>query len=274
MSTKVCALPTCGRSNTKLKKCSICFKVAYCNKTCQKAHWKIHKKACQQISMISQKGCRVRSQPRSYDVVKAIKAGGDPWYLCPWAARRELEKGTPLLQCSNKESSEKIIRIIVDYLMEYSEAEFQEQMSGIYTIRETCTLCKQKDRHFRPQCDHFFCDECALFFEHRFPDDRDCAACRLGPQFARAKPMLMNMKMEFQQIVDNMPADPFLNQLSGGTGYQLEQEELQFIHRLNPNYKRKAILPPHLAILPDGRRIDDVNPAMAEQLRSQMYVRP
>jgi hypothetical protein len=30
----------------KVRKCSGCQQVAYCNRDCQTAHWKEHKKAC------------------------------------------------------------------------------------------------------------------------------------------------------------------------------------------------------------------------------------
>ena len=39
----------CGTAETKeakLKKCARCKMVAYCNRDCQKAHWKEHKPDC------------------------------------------------------------------------------------------------------------------------------------------------------------------------------------------------------------------------------------
>jgi hypothetical protein len=36
----------CGAVAVKLRKCSGCQQVAYCNRECQTAHWKEHKKAC------------------------------------------------------------------------------------------------------------------------------------------------------------------------------------------------------------------------------------
>ena len=47
--------PTCAQCNTAaadLKRCSHCQYVFYCNKACQKAHWKQHKHACFQSRMI------------------------------------------------------------------------------------------------------------------------------------------------------------------------------------------------------------------------------
>ena len=32
-----------------LKLCSLCKEVAYCSQSCQRAHWKQHKKACKNI---------------------------------------------------------------------------------------------------------------------------------------------------------------------------------------------------------------------------------
>lgn len=41
--------PTCAHCNTAatdLRRCSHCKKASYCNKDCQKAHWKKHKPIC------------------------------------------------------------------------------------------------------------------------------------------------------------------------------------------------------------------------------------
>ncbi|KZT39861.1 hypothetical protein SISSUDRAFT_1060783 [Sistotremastrum suecicum HHB10207 ss-3] len=37
---------SCGKPNASLRKCSICGQTSYCDKDCQKAHWKVHKKDC------------------------------------------------------------------------------------------------------------------------------------------------------------------------------------------------------------------------------------
>ena len=44
-------MPRCGNScgQQGTKRCSKCQTVYYCSKECQKAHWKIHKKACSEI---------------------------------------------------------------------------------------------------------------------------------------------------------------------------------------------------------------------------------
>jgi MYND finger len=41
-----CMEPTCGKKSTKLLFCSRCQTHEYCNRQCQKKHWKIHKKTC------------------------------------------------------------------------------------------------------------------------------------------------------------------------------------------------------------------------------------
>mmetsp|Transcript_12977 Transcript_12977/g.20390 ORF Transcript_12977/g.20390 Transcript_12977/m.20390 type:complete len:213 (+) Transcript_12977:508-1146(+) len=46
---KQCALPTCGKVHIDLRQCSGCKQVWYCDKGCQVAHWKGHKKACKQM---------------------------------------------------------------------------------------------------------------------------------------------------------------------------------------------------------------------------------
>ena len=35
-----------------MQQCNSCQFVRYCSKTCQKAHWKIHKKTCKQITSV------------------------------------------------------------------------------------------------------------------------------------------------------------------------------------------------------------------------------
>ena len=37
------------RGRRGLKLCSLCKEVAYCSQSCQRAHWKQHKKACKKI---------------------------------------------------------------------------------------------------------------------------------------------------------------------------------------------------------------------------------
>ncbi|KAK8151829.1 putative MYND domain protein [Phyllosticta citrichinensis] len=37
---------SCGKTHTKLQRCSRCQSERYCNRDCQKAHWKTHKKVC------------------------------------------------------------------------------------------------------------------------------------------------------------------------------------------------------------------------------------
>jgi hypothetical protein len=37
---------SCGKTGDNLKKCVQCESVMYCNKDCQRAAWKIHRKAC------------------------------------------------------------------------------------------------------------------------------------------------------------------------------------------------------------------------------------
>lgn len=46
-STKVCA--ACGTKSDSCKACGRCRSVAYCDRDCQRAHWKQHKDACKPI---------------------------------------------------------------------------------------------------------------------------------------------------------------------------------------------------------------------------------
>jgi len=44
------ACAQCGKSPDTLKQCIKCHSVTYCNKDCQKAHYKAHKKACPMLA--------------------------------------------------------------------------------------------------------------------------------------------------------------------------------------------------------------------------------
>ncbi|KAF2823734.1 hypothetical protein CC86DRAFT_327621 [Ophiobolus disseminans] len=46
--TSTCA--HCSKSPESLKQCNKCHSVAYCNKDCQKAHFKTHKKECASLA--------------------------------------------------------------------------------------------------------------------------------------------------------------------------------------------------------------------------------
>ncbi|KAH7042207.1 putative MYND domain protein [Macrophomina phaseolina] len=45
-STAATACASCGKTSTDLKRCAKCHSEHYCNRDCQKAHWKTHKKVC------------------------------------------------------------------------------------------------------------------------------------------------------------------------------------------------------------------------------------
>ncbi|KAF2031378.1 hypothetical protein EK21DRAFT_110980 [Setomelanomma holmii] len=46
--TPVCA--RCSKSSESLKQCLKCHSVSYCDKDCQKAHFKTHKKVCASLA--------------------------------------------------------------------------------------------------------------------------------------------------------------------------------------------------------------------------------
>ena len=39
----------CGAANRSLRRCGRCRSVHYCNRECQRGHWKIHRSSCSQI---------------------------------------------------------------------------------------------------------------------------------------------------------------------------------------------------------------------------------
>ena len=44
----------CGKDDLKLKRCCGCGVVKYCNASCQKAHWKVHKPFCVPVVLHTQ----------------------------------------------------------------------------------------------------------------------------------------------------------------------------------------------------------------------------
>jgi len=46
----------CGKTDKDLKGCNACRCIRYCSASCQKAHWKTHKKECRQIEAVLKKG--------------------------------------------------------------------------------------------------------------------------------------------------------------------------------------------------------------------------
>ena len=46
----------CQTDNTKQLNCAACLQVSYCNKKCQKDHWKLHKPRCQPWKIVSVEG--------------------------------------------------------------------------------------------------------------------------------------------------------------------------------------------------------------------------
>ena len=49
----ICANCDAMASNTHLRKCAACKRVAYCSKECQKKHWPVHKTVCKSAPMES-----------------------------------------------------------------------------------------------------------------------------------------------------------------------------------------------------------------------------
>lgn len=47
----VAACACCGSGKLVLLKCSRCRRIKYCDATCQKAHWRVHKGDCQDFTL-------------------------------------------------------------------------------------------------------------------------------------------------------------------------------------------------------------------------------
>jgi hypothetical protein len=77
---KACA--QCKKAG-KFKACVRCSSVCYCNKKCQKAHWKVHKKQCANLAQATDGGVAHPEVLKAYDdlerIGKSVKAGTLAW---------------------------------------------------------------------------------------------------------------------------------------------------------------------------------------------------
>ncbi|KAL1792449.1 hypothetical protein ACET3X_008956 [Alternaria dauci] len=74
------ACAQCGKSPDSLKQCIKCHSVTYCNKDCQKAHFKAHKKAC---PILAQEYVKLH-EPKMASKSSASTAGGRERGLQKW----------------------------------------------------------------------------------------------------------------------------------------------------------------------------------------------
>jgi hypothetical protein len=94
----VCEL--CSKEQEKMKKCSKCKAVTYCSVECQKAHWSIHKTACN-LSMNKIKHVTAEFKRR-------LKT--DPNFLS--ALLCKMEQGTIMFRCSNWKAGDDIMNYL------------------------------------------------------------------------------------------------------------------------------------------------------------------
>jgi hypothetical protein len=73
----------CTKSPDSLKQCTKCHSVTYCNKDCQKAHFKAHKKAC---PMLAQEYVKMH-EPKMASKSSASAPGGREKGLQKWQVR-------------------------------------------------------------------------------------------------------------------------------------------------------------------------------------------
>lgn len=63
--------PVCGACDKTdgddLKRCTACQSIRYCNVTCQRAHWKLHKKLCKSLQNEKQQGAKLPATNNSED---------------------------------------------------------------------------------------------------------------------------------------------------------------------------------------------------------------
>ena len=70
----------CGKRGTKMRCCAACGQVRYCDRTCQKMHWKDHKVACakrqQAVKMCNDLGAKFAALRTGHDTVKRLSDAG------------------------------------------------------------------------------------------------------------------------------------------------------------------------------------------------------
>ncbi|PPJ59037.1 hypothetical protein CBER1_01673 [Cercospora berteroae] len=64
---KQCA--ACSSTGEELKRCGRCLKVEYCNKECQTAHWKTHKKECSRLAGESEQPSSSRNDSKPFTAI-------------------------------------------------------------------------------------------------------------------------------------------------------------------------------------------------------------
>lgn len=78
------ACAQCGKAPESLKQCIKCHSVSYCNKDCQKVHFKAHKKACPILAQEYVKSHEPKMASRSSGAAKgaARERGLQKWQVC------------------------------------------------------------------------------------------------------------------------------------------------------------------------------------------------
>jgi hypothetical protein len=86
-TTTQCA--QCGKSPSSLKQCLKCHSVSYCDKDCQKAHFKTHKKVCASLAQEYVKANEPKMASRSTQSTKDARDKG----LQKWQVSEDDEIG-------------------------------------------------------------------------------------------------------------------------------------------------------------------------------------
>lgn len=120
-----CALPSCGREGTNLKRCSACLSVHYCNATCQHMDWSDHRKICRKTTnspfarntvkreqqYVTSTSARVSMSPTMNHVPSAISAARSNKFscsLCPQKFATQFQRRKHEKRCRKTQRKKKV----------------------------------------------------------------------------------------------------------------------------------------------------------------------
>ena len=150
MESKSCA--SCGQrgSDCRLKKCTACKSVWYCNVTCQKAHRKAHRKECKRIEEERKKADAVAAVAGGNVLNSNQEKGAATKLICApcWICLEEGpdEAGEPLVRncsCRGETSAGYHISCLINYAKSKTQRLIERsiELNDFNSMKSTWLLC-------------------------------------------------------------------------------------------------------------------------------------